>query len=304
MNIFEALSSGKGSVNEENVSSFIAYLLQADAGHDLKDIFLKKFINLIENKCGIKNILSINDTPQILLEECYECGNKKRYIDILINVNGKIYIAIENKISKGALQKDQLQDEYDFIRTDALKYLRDTQLIMVMLAPKGEKFEEKVEALKLQPKKNDKKVFISWNEIIEIIKTIINEDELCKISPIMNYTKMTLKSFVYYMENMNNAKILREITVVYSQDEKYTICQLSNGKFYIKENEDLITKHLLFDVLCAISDGKKTYNETIYSNTTRTLGNEVFKACLGNLIKITNLENRIFKNTKIKKQNR
>ena len=40
MNIFKALCNGKGSINEENTSSFLGYLLNPYEDHGMKDEFL------------------------------------------------------------------------------------------------------------------------------------------------------------------------------------------------------------------------------------------------------------------------
>lgn len=50
MNIFEALSYGKGRINEENTSSFLAYLLKGDESHGLRYEFLERFLKKTYNK--------------------------------------------------------------------------------------------------------------------------------------------------------------------------------------------------------------------------------------------------------------
>jgi hypothetical protein len=115
MNIFEVLSNGKGRINEENVSAFLGYLLDPNENHDLGSEFFEKFLT----KIGIKED-EIKATDIDNIEINYEfkvCpDNKKcRYIDIVFETADHI-IAIENKISENAMQKNQLQEEYDGLK--------------------------------------------------------------------------------------------------------------------------------------------------------------------------------------------
>ena len=299
MNIFEALSNGKGCVNEENISSFLAYLLQQDAGHDLKDEFLKRFIELIENKTGLEKLYDFYDNVSVDLEEYFENDEKNRTIDISIRINNDIYIGIENKISRGALQKTQFREEYGCIR-NSFKYSRGKKVIMVMLAPNEKGCFEVFKGLTLQ--KNDKKAFITWEDVCNIILEILEDERNCIINPIMDYTKMTLRAFVYYIKNINEPVFMGKVEVVCSNKEKYTICQLSNGKVYIKENEDLIVKHLIFDVLHQL-DPKIWYDfdKQKYDFGPRSMGDRMFELLNGeNSIKLK--ENIVFCSDKLRKK--
>lgn len=42
MNIFKILANGKGSVNEENISAFLGYLLDPSGDHGLRHEFIKR----------------------------------------------------------------------------------------------------------------------------------------------------------------------------------------------------------------------------------------------------------------------
>lgn len=50
MNIFNVLSQGKGSINEENMSAMLAFLLSDKQTHGLGDVFLKRFLTLLSEK--------------------------------------------------------------------------------------------------------------------------------------------------------------------------------------------------------------------------------------------------------------
>lgn len=52
MNIFNVLSQGKGSINEENMSAMLAFLLLDSQTHGLGNVFLKRFLMLISEKAN------------------------------------------------------------------------------------------------------------------------------------------------------------------------------------------------------------------------------------------------------------
>ena len=54
MNIFKALCNGNGSINEENITSFLGYLLNPSEDHDMKDEFIKRFLEKIHLSDDIK----------------------------------------------------------------------------------------------------------------------------------------------------------------------------------------------------------------------------------------------------------
>ena len=229
----------------------------------------------------------------------FENDEKNRTIDISIRINNDIYIGIENKISRGALQKTQFREEYGCIR-NSFKYSRGKKVIMVMLAPNEKGCFEVFKGLTLQ--KNDKKAFITWEDVCNIILEILEDERNCIINPIMDYTKMTLRAFVYYIKNINEPVFMGKVEVVCSNKEKYTICQLSNGKVYIKENEDLIVKHLIFDVLHQL-DPKIWYDfdKQKYDFGPRSMGDRMFELLNGeNSIKLK--ENIVFCSDKLRKK--
>lgn len=118
MNIFNVLSQGKGSINEENMSAMLAYLLSDSQTHGLGDIFLKRFLKLIAEKTNYisdfdKLINDRNVKVDVLLESPYQINNsKKRVVDIELRMYIKQFnqsinenefkevkrICIENKV--------------------------------------------------------------------------------------------------------------------------------------------------------------------------------------------------------------
>ncbi|MBB6692684.1 PD-(D/E)XK nuclease family protein [Cohnella xylanilytica] len=124
MNIFKILASNDGSINEPNVSSFLAYLLDPNENHGLNS-FLAPI--LLANRESFKELLiqervrdlsknspfEVNVQAEITVELELEGGRTKtRDIDILIEIyNGsdavvpRYAFCIENKIKDGAIAK-------------------------------------------------------------------------------------------------------------------------------------------------------------------------------------------------------
>ncbi|TXK83458.1 PD-(D/E)XK nuclease family protein [Paenibacillus sp. N3.4] len=130
MNIFKILSSNDGSINEPNVSSFLAYLLDPNENHGLNSKFLELFLRpiVLDNKEYYKELLYNNRVRD--LSKNYEVKvqaeftvthtgekQKNRDIDILIEIYNKNSIislpqfsfCIENKIKDGAISKGDNQ---------------------------------------------------------------------------------------------------------------------------------------------------------------------------------------------------
>ena len=113
MNIFEVLSRGNGSVNEENVSAFLAYLLDPNETHGLSGVFLEAFVGLLGLSNGESELICSADSLKIKLEWTDE---GQRYIDIVLEAecaDEKIIIAIENKIQHSSFRNEQLKNQYE-----------------------------------------------------------------------------------------------------------------------------------------------------------------------------------------------
>ena len=223
MNIFETLRHGKGSINEENISSFLGYLLNPNADHTLYDTFLKEFIKAL----GVKQVEidSIkSEDIEISFEYEVESLNCTRYLDIYFETNENI-IAIENKIKENSISKKQLEDEYT-----GLKASSDKPIIFCLLTPKANKFKSKFEV-----SQKDKFVHIYWEDVIVILKNILKADLFGDINPIDSYVKYTIKSFINFM---NSAK--HRSKIFYSNDNKYRIFKFSDNSIdleYVINNE-------------------------------------------------------------------
>ena len=299
MNIFEALSQGKGRINEENTSSFLAYLMKENESHGLRREFLKRFLNLTELQ---KIDLSDYDV-NIELEKKFNAANSKsqdRTIDILITMDTKEFpdkhiLAIENKINSGACDSRQLAQEYKNLK----KEYQDANIYMIFLTPDINDSRVKKEYQQLEEEfyksqennKKDKICCLQWKNVIDIIKKMIDDEQNMEISPISDYLKQTLKAFCYYINH---------------GDEVYDLVQLSDGSMRIDcdNREGLMPKHMIFDVLFELG---KRYNVKKYikknapqsrwgkyiDGSPRSLGIDMFKELKALKDKNINAEIRI-----------
>lgn len=144
MNLFNILSSGDGSINEPNITSILAYLLNPNEDHGFKDVLLKlfleevlspelKFKNELANisLCGDEDIITEIQIEEALRGVVNKQGKKrKRDIDIVIRFYFAsedekqlfLVVPIENKIKVGsALDRFQLNDEYKLIENFSSK---------------------------------------------------------------------------------------------------------------------------------------------------------------------------------------
>lgn len=79
MNVFDALSMGKGRLNEENLSAMLGYLLSPTQTHGLGSSFLALLLNTLKEE---HNILldHLNDLDclvvDVQLEEGFDVGKR------------------------------------------------------------------------------------------------------------------------------------------------------------------------------------------------------------------------------------
>ena len=168
MNIFEALSQGKGRINEENTSSFLAYLLKDNESHGLRREFLKRFLKRAD--LGIDDIDDYN--VSVKLE--YNINNK-RILDILITLMDteentiKYVIGIENKLSPQSCQNQQLLEE--FIGLKNIADYKEAEIFMVFLVP--DKEDKQIVREYEQAKKETSSVFLLlWQNVVDEIKSM------------------------------------------------------------------------------------------------------------------------------------
>lgn len=242
MNIFEALSYGKGRINEENTSSFLAYLLNPNETHGLRDEFLKRFIKLAGEKSSniaLSNLeLREYNSINIELEECFpndECKNSRK-VDIMIYLKNDAeltIIGIENKIKSESCQGNQLKEEYTNICNKYNKK-QNVNIFMLFVVP----FENSTTNQEYNNLEKENKAMLQWADITSILVGIINDEQQSKISPISTYVRQTIQAFVYYMSNdykkISNNKTFNMWWQQSQNIESFRLIQYKDGSSYIK----------------------------------------------------------------------
>lgn len=134
MNIFKVLSSNDGSINEPNVTSFLAYLLDPYENHGLGSRFVESFLTpiVLANNEQYKELIYNNRIRDLSRNSKYEvrvqaevkvisseseAAKKTRDIDIVIELFDRTFsgslpkfsFCVENKINDGAIQKGDNQ---------------------------------------------------------------------------------------------------------------------------------------------------------------------------------------------------
>ena len=200
MNLFDILSAGKRDLNEENVSSFLAWILDPKQSHGCGSLFLNRLLNIVDKdkyQPWLSKILNVD----VLLEEEVETNSgSKRFIDIVIIISctdkKSIIFAIENKIREGVYDKLQLKEEYEGL----IKNYGDADISLLYLTPN--------KSVTLLP--NDFKIYsLNWSDfsnetnystIVGMFRNILNDDSVAKINPLSNELKFVLKSFIVFAE--------------------------------------------------------------------------------------------------------
>lgn len=172
MNIFKVLSSNDGSINEPNVSSFLAYLLDPNENHGLGSRFVERFLSpvILRNEEHYKELLYNNRVRDLSRNSSYDVRvqaevkvvsfddgsrRKTRDIDILIEIFRRDHVhstpvfsfCIENKIKDGAIvtADKQLYEEIVGLRNyydTPLSDLAQPRLSFIFLTPAATKRAE------------------------------------------------------------------------------------------------------------------------------------------------------------------
>ena len=132
-NIFDILSSGKGTINEENISAFLGWLL-TPAPKGLGDTFLEPVLKMMDIDMNEED--DIKKVKVILEAECQLEEHRRRYIDILIELPTKV-IAIENKIWEQSKRVNQISEQRCGLEN---KYPKK-EIINVLLSHENDKSE-------------------------------------------------------------------------------------------------------------------------------------------------------------------
>lgn len=224
MNIFRILSSNDGSINEPNVSSFLAYLLDPNEDHGISSLLLQELLNDITeiNKDFLAKIqynnriadlskysgYSINIIPELSVNLEKKGKRKRRDIDIIIEIiddktSEIIYsICLENKITDSSIIKNdsQLEDELKGLENYYSESNLKPEIYIIYLTP----VPSNASSNSFEKLDYDKKYHLFWdnhensvfNKLIKIFKN--EQDGL--IDPINNQSSYLIKSFLSFIK--------------------------------------------------------------------------------------------------------
>jgi hypothetical protein len=229
MNIFEILSAGNRVLKEEHISAVLGWMLDPYHDHGLGMELLKRlsqtsfgedaFISKALAE-GEFSGLAMRDRSRLKihteLEVTVQCNaGNERSIDILITINDNIFLAIENKTSRGSIQEAQLQEEVEGLNK-AFRVgqdNKDNKLYFLFLTPSGagptiNKAMNRIERdlCSAEPahilwKKDERESDKASLSIAELLNGILLDEAGGSTSPLSSETKFLIKSFIQFIQN-------------------------------------------------------------------------------------------------------
>ena len=219
MNIFKILSSNAGRINEPNISSFLAYLLDPNEDHGLSTRLLDLIVDdyrAVDSRF-FKNLGSLSNyrieiKPEYkVFSDSEKCERKKRFIDIVVGIYEnnekfpKYALCIENKIKDFSIQNNQLKEELDWLKKDDCCIGDETEIYFCFITRRISGKAEK--AFEKQLIEVEKKMHLSWmhsnsdkrDSLQKKLLRILKEEQNGDIDPISSESKYLLKSFVTFI---------------------------------------------------------------------------------------------------------
>jgi len=297
MNIFNVLSQGKSRLHEPSISAMLGYLLDTQHDHGLRDSFFRGFLNLINEKIQNAELNEILNSgfikTSVTLEEAYNFENSRKDIDIEISIldkeNNEIFrIIIENKIKASSGNKYQLSDYYLAITEDEETL---NNLILVFLTPDSLNTTLNKEFENLVVKNGHEKVWIKWNgsdnNILELVREIIDKESKGMINPINEYMRHTLKAFIVHLNNTLESKtreriefgedigeIVDDVSIKMKNGEEYRIIRRNSTQIQIFFNDEkIVAKPILRKII-----QENNFDIPLNGINTRTMGKKVIDA--------------------------
>lgn len=225
MNIFRILSSNDGSINEPNVSSFLAYLLDPNEDHGLSSLLLQEILNqIIEvdyeflKKIRLGNKVkdlskysgySINVFPELTVSIQEGIKKKRRDIDIVLEIKENkteeiLYsICIENKITDSSIIKNdsQLEEELKGIENYYFEREISPEIYIVYLTPSP----SEIASYSFSKLNYGKKIHLFWkkgeakNSVFDLLLKIFSYENDGYIDPINSQSSYLIKSFLSFI---------------------------------------------------------------------------------------------------------
>ena len=276
MNLFTALSQGKGRLNEENLSAMLGFLLSPQQSHGLGDLFLRRFLQSIavanNSPDAFSGLINTDDpiNAEVIFESPYLIRNNTRYVDIDIRIYKSLpknkasdetvqelyRIAIENKVKPSSANTTQFKDEFEGIFND-LEGEGDIKLYMVFLTPYSSyrALADEYNALTDEILGRHQKVWMYWtnheeeNAVTALIKGILRSEQECEINPISDYLRHTLKAFARHIiveqtQFTNPRKVMAETGEI----DEVVFVDLSDGRYRIERYKSSMIRLFNMDV--------------------------------------------------------
>ena len=310
MNIFRILSSNDGSINEPNVSSFLAYLLDPNEDHGISSLLLQEI--LVDISLSNKNFLSkiqynnriadlskysrynINIIPELSVNLEKKGKKRRRDIDIIIEIidnkeNEIIYsICLENKITDSSIIKNdsQLEDELKGLENYYSERNFTPEIYVVYLTPSP----SNASSHSFEKMEYDKKYHLYWDNheksVFNKLIKIFNDESKGLIDPINNQSLYLIKSFLSFIKT--NFKS-------YIEERKEKLEKKNYGKPVIDLLNDF-AKTLECEKIYNIKDVKNNFSEYVLNHTGLELNNGTRDAHVS--LSIVNEKNRGHYNVK------
>lgn len=227
MNIFEILSAGNRVLKEEHISAVLGWMLDPYHDHGLGMELLKRLSQTCFGEDayiskaladGEFSGLAMRDRSRLKihteLEATVQCdAGNERSIDILITINDKVFLAIENKTSRGSIQEAQLQEEVEGLNKAYIVGKVKNKLYFLFLTPSGagitvDKAMSRIgpdlcsaEPVHILWKKDEKKAGVQPLSMAEILNDILRDEAIGRTSPLSSETKFLMKSFIQFIQN-------------------------------------------------------------------------------------------------------
>ncbi len=304
MNIFRILSSHDGSINEPNVSSFLAYLLNPNEDHGLSGLLLQEILNeiLLVNKDFLSKIqynnrvtdlskysgYSINVIPEMTVNLNSNGKRKRRDIDILLEIvdsrtSEVLYaICLENKITDASINKkdSQLEDELAGLKNHYQDCSLTPEIYVIYLTP----YPSNISRDSFEKLEYSKKCHLYWNDhegaIFNKLIKIFKDDSNGLIDPINDQSSYLIKSFLSFIKT--NFKS-------YIEERQEKLEKKSYGKPVIDHLKEF-SETLELDMAYNISEIRKKFSEYVLQESGVDLNNGTRNAHIS--LAIVNDKNR------------
>ena len=219
MNIFKILANGHGSINENNVSAFLEYLLKPNEDHGLGYEFLERFLSSVLDD---KDFIFRKYDYEVNLEQAFKGNDKKEVADIVIICysrdhsggsqtkfkslfEGKVKIEkvflVENKIRKDSFKAGQVKNQFESFKNEGLD-VKMEDVHSILLSPHEKKI---IDTFKTHKPQNGTHLFWQGGQeeenVTDMIKGIIQQLNSGGIDPINDYSLITLKFFLQFAAN-------------------------------------------------------------------------------------------------------